>query len=761
MKSIMKKYNWENKGLSMVELLIAVAILSIIGASTVAFINQASNTYGSTSAEVDVQTDAQLTANVITDHIIDCETQIKFFDGSISTGTDPVTGDPVTATDSYTVSYLDKGATKDVTDHVLLMTSINRKVQSVIFWDREKKAIYYNETTWNGSSWDSFEAGKSELLADGVAEFEVDTTKLGNKVLEFKLGYEFRGKKYTGSYQVHMRNDVVEGSGDGIEEDITVVSNVKVSHSVTGESIGYITSKRNQPIGLPGTFVAKVTGKGITDSSVTWEMMDATPAQAGVELNGETQTSIITSFRQYGLPEIPVPTVQSFRLRATSNLDPTKAGEAVIYIKRVTGILVEPTSLLRRDDEGNPVSAKNSIVDFEGVVEGWNLTRGERAVTWKLYESVKDASGSYSSWVPANDSGRAAMSGASVVIRNNVNSSYRFKVEATSTFDPAVHSEYIFYISDTVVTSNIQFLRGLNMDLKNYFMANPMAIQPDVTSILSIDKIEITGVSGYTGNFKEFISFDGNYVMYVDYDAYHDGDFDRRNQFYQALTIQLQVDFTTPAGSDSRSTQITLPAVKALKAEPAVADIVIRKGSSSNITVGTQGYNIVNTSQMSAFLDGVKTSGGSSGNQYLSCGMVTTENAKSILGTRENAVAQAKFRLSANTGVRMYPTKPISLIIAVDDYYVVSDKAVDSFVQYNVYVANVEGSTTFIVGPGDPDFPSYVGNNYGSYQIMTRTNSSSGKTDQQLRYRNGRYEMKYNGTSYAYDDTYKYWRKVN
>ena len=751
---MMKKCDWENKGFSMVELLIAVAILSIIGASTVGFMYQASNTYSRTSADVDVQTDAQLTANVITDHIIDCETQIKFFDGSTSTGTDPVTGDPVTTTDSYTVSYLDKGTVKSVTDHVLLMTSVNRQVQSVIFWDKAKQAIYYNETTWDGSGWNSFEAGNSELLADGVLEFEVDTSKLGNKVLEFKLGYEFRGKKYTGNYQVHMRNEVVEGSGDGPEIDTTVVSNVKVTPNV-----GYVVSKRNEPIGLPGTFAASVKGKGITDKSVTWEMMDATPEQAGVEL--ATVTDITASFRQYGLPAIPVPTVQNFRLRATSNLDPTKAGEAVIYIKRVTGLMVNPTSVLRRDDDGNPVTAKNSVIDFEGVVEGWNLTRGEREVTWKLYESVKDASGNYSSWVLATDANRASMSGASVVIRNNVNSRYRFKVEATSTFDSAVKNEYIFYISDTILTSNIQFLRGINMDLKGYFMANPTAIQSDVTSILSIDNIEVTAVPDYPGDFKEFIYFDSSYVMYVDYDAYHDGDLDRKTRFYQALTIQLKVYYTTPEGSDSRTTHITLPAVKVLKAEPAVENIVIRKGSTSDITVGTQGYNIVKESQMSTFLDGVKSTGGSGGNQYLSCRMVTTENAKSILGTRENAVTQAKFRLSANSGVNTYPTSPISLIIAVDDYYVVSNKAADSFVQYNVYVANVEGSTTFIVGPGDSDFPSGIGYNYGSYQIMTRTNSSSGMTGQQLRYRNGRYEMRYNGTSYAYDTTYKYWRKIN
>lgn len=97
-----KKLLQENKGFSMVELVIAVGILSIVGVSLVAFVRQSSNTYNRTTAETDVQEEAQLTANAITDRVIDCETQLKFYDGHESTDSYGVV-----SYDSFTVGYID------------------------------------------------------------------------------------------------------------------------------------------------------------------------------------------------------------------------------------------------------------------------------------------------------------------------------------------------------------------------------------------------------------------------------------------------------------------------------------------------------------------------------------------------------------------------------------------------------------------------------------------------------------------------------
>lgn len=747
-----------NNGLSMVELLIAVAILGILSVSIFAFMNQGSRSYSSTSAELDVQTEAQLTANTITDRIIDCETQIRYYDGHESTTVDS-SGNVITTTDSYSVSYVSpSGTTYTVNDHVLQLISANSKIQSVIFWDKDRDVIYYNEAKWNGSSWDAYDEDEAEMLASNVTDFKINTDKLSkNKVLEIELEYTTRGRSYRGSYQAHMRNDVVEGS-DATPSAPTGSSVTKVT---VNPQQAFIISKRNQALVLPGEFQAYVTGTGFPNSAVTWSM-SVDPSVARVEPDPAKVTDTRFGFKQYGIT-VPDPTTKSFKLIATSTQDTSKSGYATIYIKKVTGVSVNPTSPLKRDDAGNPVTGKNTNVSFMSAVDGWNLTRGETTVSYKLYESVKQMDGSYSAWKEVTDTSRAYISGTNVVIRNNVNSNYRFKLEATSDFDNAVKGEYTFYISDTIITSNLIFARGINMDLKSYYMAYPTEIQSDVLHVTSIDKIEVTAIPDYPGDFNDFISFDSNYVLYIDYDAYHDGDLSRKTRFYQALDIELEVYYTTPTGSEHKTTHITLPAVQLLKAEPASENIVIRKGTSKDLLLNTTGYNIVDSKQFSVFIDDAKVSasGGANLNNYLTCRMITGENGTSILGTRDKAVTQGKFRLTANDGISSYPTASIPIIVAVDDYYVVSNKAANSYIKYNVYVANVEDATWYIPGPGFSGFPSGVGGSFRDYTVtvpVTGTPATKNITVS-LKKTSGKYEMKFNSTTYEYDSTYHYWKK--
>lgn len=767
MNNFGKKLLRENKGFSMVELLIAVLIVSIVGASLVAFVQQSSNTYNHNSAETDVQEQAQLTANAISDRVIDCETQLKFYDGHQTI--DSSTG--ATTYESFNVQYNDtSGNPVSLNDaKILQMINSNSKVKSIIFFDQARKVIYFNETTWDSGAgdWNAFERNEAEMLADNVEDFTVTTDKLtSDKILEFDITYVQRNRSYKGNYQVHMRNDVVEGS-DATPGGTTgpTVTKVQVTPSEA-----HIEAKRNQPLQMRGmttwTFTASASGSGVAQQ-FDWAT-NTTRDAAGVEIftpvAGVPASDNTCFLRQYPLTTIPDPSVRSFRLVATSREDTTKSGYATIYIDKVVSVRVSPATSLHNDESGRPVSVKNTSITFNAAVEAWNLTSNDQKVTWHLYKDVADASGNFNgAWTAPNSASEAAMNGATVVLKDSINDSFRFKVEAVSNFDNAVKGEYIFYISETVRSSSLSFVRGVNMDLQGYFLANPTAIAGDVTSLISVNKIEITGVPGYPGDFNSFIDFNNDYVMYLDFEAYHDGNLNRKKRFYEELEIELKVYYTTPDGTDNRTTSITIPVVKALKVGPTTQQIVIRKGSSTDITVATQGYNVVKTSQMSAFLDGVKVSG-SNTNRYLSCRMLTAENGngRSILGTRDKAVTEAKFRLSAVSTERRYPVGPIPLILAVDDYYVVSGRDVDSYVNYDVYVANVQGSTTYIPGPGETGFPTITRNGYDQYaSVPVYTNESPG-TPQTLKFRYGYrgngYEVQYNGTRYIYDETYKYWR---
>lgn len=765
-----KKLLQENKGFSMLELIIAVGILSIVGVSLVAFVRQSSNTYNRTTAETDVQEEAQLTANAITDRVIDCETQLKFYDGH-----ETVDSFGSTSYDSFTVGYKDAAGNSVSLDNakILQMINGNSEVRSIIFFDKANKVIYFNEAGWDASSgsWKPFVEDQAEVLANNVEEFTVDTSKLSDdKILEFDITYVRRARSYKGNYQVHMRNDVVEGE-DATPGGTTPGSEVtKVTVEPSEAHIQY----RREPLGLyvPGTFQAHAAGDLAASQQFDWSM-NTTPNVAGVEIEtnvGGVPMDNVCLFKQHTVTPITEPSTRSFRLIATSRQDSTKSGYATIYVDKVISVLVNPASSMHYDEEGKPVTGKNTSITFNAAVEVWNSA--SQNVTWNLDKDVADASGNFhGNWQAPDSASEASMNvsanGATVVLKSAINHSFRFRVQAVSQFDKAIKGEYIFYISDTVQTSNISFLRGVNMDLHSYFMANPTAIAADVTSLISVNKIEITGVPDYPGDFNSFIEFNNDYVMYVDFEAYHDGNLNRKRRFYQELEIELKVYYTTPAGSDSRTTSIKLPMVKVVQVEPAANYIVIRKGASKDIKVSILGYNVVKASQMSIFLDNVKVTGGSGTNRFLTGRMLTSENGTSILGTRNKAVTDAKFRLSAVSNERRYPTGPITMKVAIDDYYVVSNASADSFISYDVYVANVEGSTAFIPGAGEAGCPTAAirnGYNWHNVSIPVYTDSNPG-TPQSLKFRYGYgssysngYEMQYNGNNYIYDETYKYWR---
>lgn len=753
MKNVQRNLLQENRGFSLVELLVAVMIVSIVGASLVAFVQQSSNTYNHSSAETDVQEEAQLTANAIIDRVIDCETQLKFYDGSL----DVTTGLPV----SFNVSYYNTSGVEVSLTGAKILQLINNssETKSIIFFDEASNAIYFNETTWNSTSndWNDFEPEDAEMLANNVQDFTVNTDKLtSDKVLEFDLTYALRNRNYTGNYQVHMRNKDVEEGSDATPASPAADSIVSLKND---PATLMMEVKQNQPLDIKwpdsnNAYInAKVVSTGNANTEVDWSLSDD-PDITGVEIVLDPANPNRCSLRQHTITPIPDPSVKSFRVISTSQEDGTKIAYTTVKVVKALGVLVNPYTPLRNNDMGLPVSTKNSTITFNASVDGWNL-EGNEQVTWKIYRDIKDSSGNFTgNWQEANSVTEAVLNGNTVILRNNINSAYRFKVEATSVFDTEVKGEYIFYIADSILTSDIQFLRGVNMDLKSYYMVNPTEIAGDVTSVISIDKIEVTDVPDYTGDFSDFVYFDNDYVLYVDYDAYHDGDFTRKARFYQELEIGLKVYFTTPTGSDSRTTHITLPAVQVLKVAPTDNVLVIRKGTTTNITLSTLGFNITKSSQMSMFMDGTQVGGSSSGaNKYLSCRMVTSEGGKSLLGTRDNGVTEAQFRLTAASNTIDYPTAPITLTIALDDYYVISDKASASYVLYTVYVANVEGVTAFIPEQNKADF----GYTYTNKSIPTPTGNLTVK----LRVRNGNLEMQYNSLDYVYDSTYHYWRRNN
>ena len=139
-----------NKGLSMVELICGITMLTIIGSSVCSVMVVSADTYNRGSAEAGVQQEAQLVANQISDLLIDSTADVQFDDGNkiLTVKQD---------TRTYTVKLVGN-------------------------------TLYYT---------DSDESGTEQVMAEGVTEFKVDITdfyKSGSAQLELKFANDNNGK---------------------------------------------------------------------------------------------------------------------------------------------------------------------------------------------------------------------------------------------------------------------------------------------------------------------------------------------------------------------------------------------------------------------------------------------------------------------------------------------------------------------------------------------------------------------------------------
>lgn len=159
-----------NKGLSMVELICAVAIVSLLGTTVSSVLIVSANSYKRGSAEADVQQEAQLVTNQIGDLIIDATSEVA------------------STANSLTITQLD-GTVYDLT------------------YDSATKRLNYQETSSGGV------ASEVQPLADGVQNFSVNTSKFksnGNIYLNMNLASG--DSSYPAIFTITSRNAVCEGT---------------------------------------------------------------------------------------------------------------------------------------------------------------------------------------------------------------------------------------------------------------------------------------------------------------------------------------------------------------------------------------------------------------------------------------------------------------------------------------------------------------------------------------------------------------------
>lgn len=189
-KRILKRLN--NKGLTMVELICAVAIVSILGTCISGFMVVGANSYRSGSAETQVQQEAQLVANQIDDLIIDSTASVTFSGG--------------------------------------VLTITQGKSQSQVTYNASDKALYYMGYIWDDSAmvYKEIDTNGAQLMAEGVESFNVVTTdfeKNGNIKLEMQISSG--SHVYPAYFTITSRNKALSPEEVSYTKKAKVVTNIR------------------------------------------------------------------------------------------------------------------------------------------------------------------------------------------------------------------------------------------------------------------------------------------------------------------------------------------------------------------------------------------------------------------------------------------------------------------------------------------------------------------------------------------------------
>lgn len=298
-----------HKGFTLVELIIAVAIMSIVTLAVCGFIVVGSRSYTSANTDVMLQQEAQLALNQISDVIIDTTDSINY-------------GGKSDSASEMEMVLKDSEFSEEPTEKCLVV--VNKKASNNdnpsywFSWNKAEEVIYFNtsdDVVDESNPEPNFVDADKAVLAQHVKEFHVDISQFEqNRVVKVSMTFANGGREYTTSNNITVRNRVALNKID-----------VKPMKRATEMTINTVSSVTLEP-GEHYTFLYTVEGSD-EDKTVRWELAGA--AKNGTSISSDGELSI-------GLGE----TRQSFTVRVTraAYADAKTTKEVRVNVKRVTDV---------------------------------------------------------------------------------------------------------------------------------------------------------------------------------------------------------------------------------------------------------------------------------------------------------------------------------------------------------------------------------------------------------------------------------------
>lgn len=293
------KMQTDNRGLTLIELIITVAIIAIFSGVVLTFITTGSNTYRSTSSSAKVQMETQELIDRMEDMIIDTNRSLYYANG---------TGENIGSVIKNDIKQSGTGNSDGNKTFIVCNEYKNNDgntsqyICDVIDWDKEDATVYYSQREYTASS-SSDGAGKDDtetaafsadegdaavfsldeeddgeqnvrnartkvkrsVLATGILDFRADLTRVeSDNIVRFQLSTENGKKEIETLHSVSLRNKVkVKKPADSIDDTEPTDVGIRISYAPA-----------SMDPGTSDNLAYDLTGNGSIDpSTITWTVV--------------------------------------------------------------------------------------------------------------------------------------------------------------------------------------------------------------------------------------------------------------------------------------------------------------------------------------------------------------------------------------------------------------------------------------------------------------------------------------------------------
>ncbi len=284
-----------NKGFSLVELIVALAIFGVAGVAVFGFMVNSSRLYQRSNVDVKLQYEQQLAVNQIRDMVVESDKGIYFDDTS------------------KTLALY--GAMKNVSGVKSYPVTVIRYVES-------EQRLYYGVKEFSAVTEITFaDVTTDKLLAENVKKFNVDLTKVKNDKVFFEVVFIVGDREQQVKETVALRNRlIVSNQVDTIWGDEPVVIESFIQKVAIKRDGREFADGEQDTIGKFGSSVtvaysAEVSANEESDRAYSFAVSWSIEETEGVMVDADGKVTVAST----------VPNNTKFKLYATSVDDPSKS----------------------------------------------------------------------------------------------------------------------------------------------------------------------------------------------------------------------------------------------------------------------------------------------------------------------------------------------------------------------------------------------------------------------------------------------------